>query len=84
MCLAEYSPSFPDQLRQAARSAISDDAALERLKRGLLQLSPATLAILGTTQAADILEGGVKVNALPERAAVIVNHRIAEHRYVHT
>ena len=80
MCLAEHSPSFPDQLRTIARRAVSDDTALEHLKRGLLELSPDTSAILGTTQAADILEGGVKVNALPERAAVIVNHRIAEHR----
>ena len=85
MCRAEYSPSFPDHLRSVARKAISDDTALERLKHGLLELSPIiSRAMLGTTQAADIIEGGVKVNSLPERAAVIVNHRIAEHRYVHT
>ncbi|KAF8552390.1 hypothetical protein OG21DRAFT_1498426, partial [Imleria badia] len=35
MCLAEHSPSFPDQLRTLARKAISDDVASERLKRAL-------------------------------------------------
>lgn len=29
-----------------------------------------------TSQAVDIIEGGVKVNALPERASVTVNHRV--------
>jgi Gly-Xaa carboxypeptidase len=29
-----------------------------------------------TSQAVDVITGGVKVNALPERTEVIVNHRI--------
>lgn len=82
--MAEHSPSFPDQLRPLARRALSDDVALERFKHALLKLSPAASALMGTTQAVDIVQGGVKVNALPERAMAIVNHRIAEHRYVHT
>ncbi|KAJ7633641.1 hypothetical protein DFH06DRAFT_1222410 [Mycena polygramma] len=34
-------------------------------------------ARLSTTQAVDIVGGGVKVNALPEEAHVVVNHRVA-------
>ncbi|KAG9104366.1 hypothetical protein FRC06_003172 [Ceratobasidium sp. 370] len=34
-------------------------------------------AFVGTTQAADIIQGGIKANALPEQARVLVNHRIA-------
>jgi len=34
-------------------------------------------ALLSTTQAVDVISGGVKVNALPEEAYAIVNHRIA-------
>ncbi|KIJ65710.1 hypothetical protein HYDPIDRAFT_110859 [Hydnomerulius pinastri MD-312] len=82
MCLADYSPSFPEELRTVARHAVSDDSALDQLKAGLLKLSPLTKAMLGTTQAVDIVEGGVKVNALPERASVVVNHRIGEHSSV--
>ncbi|KAH0836638.1 hypothetical protein J3R83DRAFT_8356 [Lanmaoa asiatica] len=82
MCLAEYSPFFPDPLRLIAREAMTNDTALSLLKHGLLAVSPVYGAIFGTTQAADVVEGGVKVNALPERAAVIVNHRIAEHSTV--
>jgi acetylornithine deacetylase/succinyl-diaminopimelate desuccinylase-like protein len=32
---------------------------------------------LSTTQAVDIVGGGVKVNALPEEAHVVVNHRLS-------
>lgn len=39
-------------------------------------------AYAGTTQAVDIIHGGVKSNALPERAYAIVNHRIAEYSSV--
>ncbi len=35
-------------------------------------------ALLGTTQAVDLVVGGVKVNALPERVEAVVNHRIGE------
>jgi acetylornithine deacetylase/succinyl-diaminopimelate desuccinylase-like protein len=38
--------------------------------------------MLHTTQAVDIFHAGVKINALPETASAIINHRIAEHRYV--
>jgi len=34
-------------------------------------------ALVGTTQAIDLINGGVKVNALPESAEAVVNHRIA-------
>ncbi|KAG9119675.1 hypothetical protein FRC07_005184, partial [Ceratobasidium sp. 392] len=33
-------------------------------------------SLLRTTQAADIIDGGVKANALPELASAVVNHRI--------
>ncbi|KAJ2977815.1 hypothetical protein NUW54_g11373 [Trametes sanguinea] len=39
-------------------------------------------AVLRTTQAVDLVQGGVKVNALPEKVSAVVNHRIAEHSSV--
>ncbi|KAG1843807.1 hypothetical protein DFJ58DRAFT_844227 [Suillus subalutaceus] len=81
-CLAAYNPVYPDDLRILARKAVTDDAALKVLQEQLLASHPQYKAILGTTQAVDLVEGGVKVNALPERASAVVNHRIAEHSSV--
>jgi Gly-Xaa carboxypeptidase len=39
-------------------------------------------ALIGTTQAIDLVQGGVKSNALPEEAWAVVNHRIATQRSV--
>lgn len=32
--------------------------------------------LIGTTQAIDVISGGVKINALPERASAVINYRI--------
>ena len=77
-CGATHSPDFPKELRRLLHSRTSstcaakpDDLALEAAKAG-----PATRYLMQTSQAVDIIEGGLKVNALPERASVIINHRI--------
>lgn len=72
---------YPEDLRELARKAATDDAALKVLQGRLLASDPLYKAMLETTQAVDLVEGGVKVNALPERASAVVNHRIAEHRF---
>ena len=61
---------------------MDSDAALEALQQAIVARDPGAAASLGTTQAVDLISGGVKVNALPEKAHVVVNHRIAEHRQV--
>ena len=61
--------------------AVKSDSALEKLRDDLLALDPVIKATLSTTQAVDLVWGGVKVNALPEGATAVVNHRIAEDRY---
>ncbi|KAF4549645.1 Carboxypeptidase S-like protein [Elsinoe fawcettii] len=90
-CGAKYSPSFPKKLRHllsrrarhglsvspntlpscakhaAAHDPLAEAAALESLSvRYLMQ----------TSQAVDIISGGAKVNALPELASAVVNHRV--------
>ncbi|KAI6000973.1 hypothetical protein F5J12DRAFT_894602 [Pisolithus orientalis] len=81
-CLADYSPSFPEELRNLAHRAVSDDRTLARLEDALSELSPAMRAMMVTTQAVNVIKGGVKANALPERASAVVNHRITEHSSV--
>ena len=73
---------YPENLRELTRKAVTDDAAKEALQGELLALDPLYGAMLRTTQAVDLVEGGVKVNALPELASAVINHRIAEHRFV--
>ncbi|EGN96606.1 hypothetical protein SERLA73DRAFT_75491 [Serpula lacrymans var. lacrymans S7.3] len=81
-CTSTYGPTYPNDIRRLAKEALSDDAALKQLEEELLAASPLYSAMFGTTQAVDVIEGGVKVNALPERTSAIVNHRIAEHSSV--
>jgi len=81
-CVAEYGPNMPPEFRKLAKEAITDDEALVKLKEAFLGFMDEAEPTLSTTQAVDIVSGGVKVNALPEKATAIVNHRIAEHSSV--
>lgn len=79
LCAAAYGPAFPEPLRALAFRSTTDDGALSELRDALLAANPLARAMLGTTQAVDVVAGGVKVNALPELASALVNHRIAQH-----
>lgn len=81
-CAATYAPDYPDRLRHLAHEAVDSDDALAELRDALLDEFPKFEAVLRTTQAVDLIQGGVKVNALPEKVSAVVNHRIAEHRCV--
>ncbi|KAK4466217.1 hypothetical protein QBC42DRAFT_90676 [Cladorrhinum samala] len=83
-CGAAYSEEFPDKLKKllAKRSssssvpqhtcrAKSDRLALEAAKQGR-----DIKYLMQTSQAVDVISGGIKVNALPERSTVVINHRI--------
>lgn len=79
-CAASYGPSFPDSLRPIVKEAAGSDAMLAKLQDHLTGQQPMYAAELATTQAVDVVQGGVKANALPDVAFAVVNHRIAEHR----
>lgn len=82
-CGAAYSPRFPDKLEELLRrrflsplleprgKAKPDELAIEAAKQG-----PEIKYLMQTSQAVDVIFGGIKVNALPERASVVVDHRI--------
>ncbi|SPQ23968.1 8bfe390d-2ea1-4d76-b3e3-bd0eb1963ccb [Thermothielavioides terrestris] len=83
-CGAAYSPEFPSKLKKLLSRRLSsassphgackakpDHLALEAAKQG-----PAIKYLMQTSQAVDVISGGIKVNALPERATAVVNHRI--------
>lgn len=79
-CLAEYSVDMPGTFRDLILQAASSDAALDLLTRALAKIS-LFKSLIGTTQGIDVIKGGIKVNALPEQASAIVNHRIAVFRF---
>ena len=80
-CGAAHSPDFPNKLKKllSRRSSQThnyrpnspDYLAIEAAKQ-----SKAVQYLMQTSQAVDVIEGGVKINALPERVSVTVNHRL--------
>jgi Gly-Xaa carboxypeptidase len=91
-CAARYAPKAPNQLKKIIGKVISsrskgkvDKKALGKVRNwwdsaGSVEAGfPPGLgrAIISTTQAVDIINGGIKVNALPEVVTAIVNHRIS-------
>lgn len=80
-CLAAHAPRLPSALRSSLKKARSSDKALRAAQDELFK-DPTFKALVGTTQAVDIIGGGVKSNALPENAFAIINHRVATDRSV--
>lgn len=72
---------MPEGLRNDIIRSVSSDKALRRVENYVFPLEPTVKASVGTTQAIDLINGGVKANALPEQATAIVNHRIATDRW---
>ncbi|KAF8310548.1 carboxypeptidase S [Clavulina sp. PMI_390] len=77
-CVAENGHGIPADYLDLVKKSLASDRALKKLESLLLETGgDQEKARLTTTQAVDIIRGGVKVNALPERASAIVNHRIS-------
>ncbi|KAI6148311.1 hypothetical protein BKA82DRAFT_992035 [Pisolithus tinctorius] len=75
-CLAAHAPDLPEQLQKVILASAYSDEAL-RTAEDTLFTNLAFKNLVRTTQAIDIVQGGVKVNALPEQAWAVVNHRIS-------
>ncbi|KIK98243.1 hypothetical protein PAXRUDRAFT_824097 [Paxillus rubicundulus Ve08.2h10] len=75
-CLARHAPNLPATLRKDIIHAEHSDEALQSVEKQVF-LDPTFKNLVGTTQAVDLIQGGVKVNALPELAFAVVNHRIS-------
>ncbi|EPT05315.1 hypothetical protein FOMPIDRAFT_125395 [Fomitopsis schrenkii] len=74
-CQAKHDPLLPKKLKKLIRKSLNSDNALAALEKELLKTDPMFGPLAGTTQAVDIIHGGVKTNALPENAYFIMNHR---------
>ncbi|KAG1860316.1 hypothetical protein DFJ58DRAFT_779286 [Suillus subalutaceus] len=81
-CRAKYDAGFPSDMRKLVIESQTSDEKLHELETKLDDFDPEYSASAGTTQAIDIIYGGVKINALPEAVYAITNHRIADHSSV--
>lgn len=75
-CVASHDENLPDSLKTLIRKAGQDVVANKKLVK-LLSENPRYRDLIRTTQAVDIINGGVKSNALPETTTFVVNQRIA-------
>ncbi|CAA7262813.1 unnamed protein product [Cyclocybe aegerita] len=75
-CLAEHGKSVPPKLRDTIKNSIASSKALDALQ-AFIRSDASLSSLVSTTQAIDMINGGVKSNALPERAWALVNHRIS-------
>ncbi|KAJ7220299.1 hypothetical protein GGX14DRAFT_434106 [Mycena pura] len=73
-CFAQHS-AMPPAVKALIDSSRTSDAALRALG-ALLAQDKLYGSVIRTTQAIDVISGGIKSNALPEQAHAIVNHRI--------
>jgi Gly-Xaa carboxypeptidase len=75
-CVGQHAKEFPAHLRALIKTSVHSDRALRKLEAELIK-DKTYKSLIGTTQAIDLIQGGVKTNALPEEAWAVVNNRIA-------
>ncbi|KAL2710782.1 hypothetical protein KLU848_0601 [Kluyveromyces marxianus] len=74
-CKAKFDDTIPEPIKKAIIEAPSSKAKRNQLFQWLDQLKPLR-ELFRTSQAVDIISGGLKANALPEVTTFLVNHRI--------
>lgn len=79
-CGAAHAPEFPKKLKKLVPHANARGKVCAKksgkLEQELTTLGPIVQYMFTTSQAIDVIGGGVKVNALPERTTLLVNHRV--------
>ncbi|KAH6916052.1 Gly-X carboxypeptidase [Coprinopsis sp. MPI-PUGE-AT-0042] len=75
-CIGAHAEDVPHDLRKAIQDSPSSSKALSKLSSIILE-DNVMKSLVGTTRAVDLIQGGVKSNALPERAWAVINHRVS-------
>jgi Gly-Xaa carboxypeptidase len=79
-CGAEHAPGFMIGLKyllpRRGRSGILETIKRLSFPKLVSRVNKMAGYLISTTQAVDVIHGGVKVNALPERTTVLINHRV--------
>ncbi|KAM5385463.1 hypothetical protein ACJZ2D_001104 [Fusarium nematophilum] len=72
VCLARWTPEAQPKLDDLLKKG-----DLDALTSELITVNPSARFLIQTTQAVDIIQGGAKINAMPEVVTLGVNYRIA-------
>ncbi|KAF2689900.1 carboxypeptidase S [Lentithecium fluviatile CBS 122367] len=80
-CGAEHAPTFPKKLKHLLHKRSHQSSTCAKKNKDTLALEaakagPGIKYLFTTSMAVDVIHGGVKTNALPERTEFTVNHRI--------
>lgn len=75
VCQARYSPNSQPKIEELLRNGDFENLAVE-----FANTTPLNRFVVQTSQAVDLIEGGVKINAMPEVVTLAVNHRVAHHQ----
>ena len=77
VCQARYSPNAAPKITKLLEN---DD--LDALANELVSMDRGTQFRIQTSQAADVITGGAKINAMPEHVRLGVNYRVAPHNSI--
>lgn len=77
VCQARYSPKAAPEVTR-----LIEEGDLESLAAQLVTVDRATQYRVQTSQSVDYFMGGVKINAMPEKIRIGVNHRVAPHNSI--
>lgn len=75
-CAARYSEKFPKKLKRLLPGGKKESRKKDKLAHEAAKESPFIKYLMTTSVAVDVIRGGVKWNALPERTEATVNHRV--------
>ncbi|KAL4916842.1 hypothetical protein BDW62DRAFT_185396 [Aspergillus aurantiobrunneus] len=75
VCEARYSPNTQPKIEKLLRNNDFDGLAAE-----FANTTPLNRFVVQTSQAVDLIEGGVKINSMPEVVTLAVNYRVAHHQ----
>jgi len=77
-CAARHSEKFPKKLKKLLPGSGQHtcNKKKDKLAHEAAKASPLIKYLMTTSVAVDLIQGGVKVNALPERTQATVNHRV--------
>ncbi|TFK26197.1 carboxypeptidase s [Coprinopsis marcescibilis] len=75
-CVAQHAKEVPRIMRRTITMSFYSKVVLLLLQRQFMS-QKLFRSLVGTTQAVDMIHGGIKNNALPETAWAVFNHRIS-------
>jgi Gly-Xaa carboxypeptidase len=76
-CAAEHGSEMNSWLRKTIQKSLTSKKAAKTVADYLSTEDIYKRYLMQTSQAVDLVSGGVKINALPEKVYAVVNHRIA-------